>query len=134
VNPGNGQVQIVSLPPEISPGGMNGPLRWGLSPLMISRWGLEGLADLYIHDGRPHSLRLADAVSISLHPQDAAHLRTWISGLKATPGDAAPETRAVLGESAFIAYFGILLLFAAIMIAGITLALRWQSSRQGTHA
>lgn len=134
VNAGNGQVQIISLPPEISPGGMNGPLRWGLSPLMASRWGLEGLADLYIHDGRPHSLRLADAISISLHPQDGAHLRAWISGLKTAPGDAPPSAMVVLGESAFAAYFGILLIFAAIMIAGITFALRWQSSRQGTHA
>src|SRR5208282_4042318 len=49
------QITVQQAPPEIVPGAMTPFLKYALSPLMVSRWGLEALNDLYIHDNEPYS-------------------------------------------------------------------------------
>ncbi len=120
------QVQVLNLP--LAQPGMPAVLRWGISPLMVSRWGLEGLADLYLHDGRPHSFKLANMIAISLHPRDAERLRAWLAGM--TPRDYLnpPDPRPRLGSAAYAAYMAILGGIAGVMIAITAAALRWQTS------
>jgi len=62
-----------------------------LSPMMVARWGLEGLADLYVHDpisGQASDYRfpLLSSVAITLHPEDALRARTHIAS---PPGQEA---------------------------------------------
>jgi hypothetical protein len=62
-----------------------------LSPMMVARWGLEGLADLYVHDpisGQALDYRfpLLSSVAITLHPEDASQARTRIAS---PPGQEA---------------------------------------------
>jgi hypothetical protein len=62
-----------------------------LSPLMVARWGLEGLADLFVHDpisGQAADYRfpLLSNVAITLHPGDEA---SSMSRIASPPGQEA---------------------------------------------
>lgn len=70
-----GIYEFQTLPEEIVPHGMSPILRDFISPLMVSRWGLESLADLYIHDWNPGSLVLLNALTITFHPNDGKEAR-----------------------------------------------------------
>jgi ABC transport system ATP-binding/permease protein len=62
----------------------------GVSPLMVSRWGLEGLSDLYSHDyesgdlaASRYSFENLGAVYVSLHPQDEQQARQRMQAIVA---------------------------------------------------
>jgi ABC-type multidrug transport system ATPase subunit/pSer/pThr/pTyr-binding forkhead associated (FHA) protein len=125
------RVEVREVPPQLVPSGMGPALRYGLSPLMVSRWGLEALTDLFIHDNKDYSFPLLNAVSITLHPGDAARVREQLERMR-TQGVAAagplPET-----ANAFPQYLGILGVFALVFLGGTALALKWKENNADRH-
>jgi hypothetical protein len=93
---------------------------------MVSRWGLEALNDLYIHDDEKYSYYLLNQVSITLHPNDAAQARARLEKLAAgmTPAKAC-ETGNAFGE-----YLAILSGFALLFIGATAATLK----HKGRHA
>lgn len=118
---------VQQAPSEIVPAAMTPFLRYGLSPLMVSRWGLEAINDLYIHDGEKYSYVLLNQVSITLHPNEAAQARARLEMLAAgvTPAGKASET-----NSAFPQYLAILGGFALLFIGATAATLKYK----GSHA
>lgn len=114
----NNHVQIADLPNELRQQGMSKAFRYGLSPFMAARWGLESLSDIYIHDNQNYSYALLNSVFITFHPDDPARMRRSLEQSIASGSDqstitppATPQYLAVLGG------------FTVVMCAGITLAL-----------
>jgi hypothetical protein len=71
------QGKLPALYKELYKEGMPPALRYTLSPLMVSRWGTEALAELYIHDyetkpeDKPiYSIVLLDTVATTFHNDD----------------------------------------------------------------
>jgi ABC-type transport system involved in multi-copper enzyme maturation permease subunit len=117
------RLEIREIPAQLVPTGMGPVLRYGLSPLMVSRWGLEAITDLYIHDNNPtYSFSLLNAVSSTLHPGDAPRIRAHLEKMQAQGIAAAgpiPET-----PNAFPQYLGILGGFAVLSLAATAIALK----------
>ncbi len=123
----NQQVELRALPATLVPTGMSPALKYGLSPLMVARWGLEGLADLYIHDGEKYSYRLLNSIYTTLHPDDLAKARAEAER-KIREADSMP---AKLGPTVFWRYFGIVAGYGGLLIAGIIIALRRKEHHAG---
>ena len=105
------------------------PLALGISPLMVSRWGLEGLSDLYSHDyqsGDPvaarYSLENMGAVYVTLHPEDEQQARTRMEAV--VSGRARLDAPDEKTTSAFYQYCLLLGGIAVLMSLLIALALR----------
>jgi len=102
-----------------------------LSPLMVARWGLEGLADLYVHDpvsGQAVDYRfpLLSNVTITLHPGDAA---SSMSHIASPPGQEACayqffRAKNLSAPDAMPEYLCIQGVFIILMIAAIAVAIR----------
>ena len=95
--------------------------RW-LSALAVSRWCLEGLADLALHgrhSTQDYAFKVINTISMSLHPQDATKLA---EGLEA-PAEAFAEARTFPLPSDFLLdkgpYISILLLFVIFMTSAV---------------
>jgi hypothetical protein len=108
-------------------------LAYGVSPLMVSRWGLEGLSDLYVHDRvqgtvlrKGYGYQLLSAVAITLHQDDSADARAEIVETLASGGDLTMLARQ--GSSTLGGYLGILGAFALVFTAAITVALKRKES------
>jgi len=123
----NQQVELQELPAALIPTGMTPALKYGLSPLMVSRWGLEGIADLYIHDGEKYSYLLLNNIYTSLHPDELAKARAEAER-KIREADPRP---AKLGPTAFWRYFGIVAGYGGLLIGGIIIALRRKEHHAG---
>lgn len=102
-----------------------------LSPLMVARWGLEGLADLYVHDpvsGQAVDYRfpLLSNVTITLHPGDAAGSMSPITSPHGQEACAYQFFRAknLSAPDAMPEYLCIQGVFIILMIAAIALAIR----------
>jgi hypothetical protein len=106
---------------------MTPALKYGLSPLMVSRWGLEGIADLYIHDGEKYSYLLLNNIYTSLHPDELAKARAEAER-KIREADPRP---AKLGPTVFWRYFGIVAGYGGLLIGGIFIALRRKEHHAG---
>jgi ABC-type multidrug transport system permease subunit len=119
-------VVIQQVPPEIVPGAMTPVLKYALSPLMVSRWGLEALNDLYIHDKEKYSYYLMNQIAITLHPNDSRQARARLERLAAglPPGETG-ET-----GSALVQYLGILGGFCLLFIGATAATLKFK----GRHA
>jgi ABC-type multidrug transport system ATPase subunit/pSer/pThr/pTyr-binding forkhead associated (FHA) protein len=105
-----------------------------VSALVVSRWSLEALADLYTHDQmfnfqseREHySFALPNVISVTRHPQDnedvrniaKSEMRQMNSGTPLEP----PQLRVTSPDRLF--YFGILAGYAGAMVALIAVFLR----------
>lgn len=83
------QSKLPSLNSELYKKGMPDALRYTLSPLMVSRWGMEALADLYIHDyetqpeDKPaYSIELLDSMSTSFHPDDLQKAQDFLENAR----------------------------------------------------
>ncbi len=100
--------------------GMSAPLRYGLSPLMVGRWGLEALTDLYIHDNQPYSYALLNNVAVTLHPQDTATARALIEKIN----QEGPGANGPLPGNSLPQYLGILGGFVVVMVGGTAFALK----------
>jgi hypothetical protein len=117
---------------------MDSILANAISPLMVSRWGLEGLSDLYLHDSNggspvrePYTYELLSTVSITLHPNDAADARAELdSALVANQngGVSAPAPQ----TDAFWGYGAILSCFALLLIGAVEVALK-RKERNGSR-
>jgi ABC-type multidrug transport system ATPase subunit/pSer/pThr/pTyr-binding forkhead associated (FHA) protein len=102
-----------------------------LSPLMVSRWGLEGLADLYVHDpisGQAVDYRfpLLSSVAITLHSEDTVRSRSRIGN---PPGQEACSyeffrAENLSGRNAMPQYLLIQGGFIVLMIAATAIAIR----------
>jgi hypothetical protein len=130
-------VEIQDAPPQFVQGGMSPVLKYVLSPLMVARWGLEALADLYIHDvhlqdlqdvhqGRAYSYPLLGSIAITLHPNDATSTRAQLVR-KIQQKDPTPPD---LGDSAFVRYLGIL---GGFVLASLSLT-ALMMKRKESHA
>jgi ABC transport system ATP-binding/permease protein len=114
----NDRPQIVDVPTELRQQGMSNAFRYGLSPLMVGRWGLESLADVYIHDNEKYSYALLNSVFITFHPDDPARMRSSLEQAVTTGSDdLAPSSPATPQ------YLSVLGAFTLVMCAGVTLAL-----------
>ena len=120
-------VAIQDLPPSTA---MMKALAKGVSPLVVSRWGLEGLSDLYVHDRegdtspvrRKYSYQLLSAVAITLHPDDSAEARAELQRMLAGPQNSDTSAREV--GSTLGTYVGILGGFALAFVVVIAVALK----------
>jgi hypothetical protein len=88
---------------------------------MISRWGLEALTDLYIHDNKEYSYPLLNAVAITFHPDDAGRARARLLNIQSQGLAAAGDMDA--GSSAFLFYLDIFGAFAVLLIGATATAL-----------
>jgi hypothetical protein len=125
-SPGGQIVAIQELPKTPA---MIDTLAYGVSPFMVSRWGLEGLADLYANDReqgsalrKQYSYQLLSAVAITFDKDDSADARAELQKTLTSVGDATiPERH---GASIFGLYVGILGAFAMVFITAIAFALK----------
>lgn len=117
---------------------MDSILANGISPLMVSRWGLEGLSDLYLHDSNegnavrePYTYELLSSVSITLHPNDSADAHAELD--RALVGNQnwgiPPSTPPTDG---FLEYGAILGCFALLFIGAVDVALN-RKERNGSR-
>ncbi len=119
------RVQFLKVPSSLFPAPMDTALRDGLSPLMVSRWGLEGLADLYIHDQNPdYSLRILSTLRPSLHPDDPQRAKAVLRAI-------GTGKNVTMSSSAAPLYFAILALFSVPMIFSTAAILRLTEHRSG---
>jgi hypothetical protein len=114
----NDRMQVADVPPELRQHPMSNTFRYGLSPVMVARWGLESLADVYIHDDEKYSYQLLNSIFITFHPDDAARIRSALEKTIATGSDNSPPSAPAIPQ-----YLAVLGTFILIMCAGITLAL-----------
>jgi hypothetical protein len=120
-------IVVQQAPAEIVPGAMTPVLRYGLSPLMVSRWGLEALNDLYIHDNEKYSYYLLNQIAVTLHPNDSAQARARLERLAA---GQAPDPNASEPGSAFPEYLAILGGYSLLLIIVTAATLKYK----GSHA
>lgn len=113
-------------------------LAYGVSPLMVSRWGLEGLSDLYVHDReqgtalrKEYGYQLLSAVAITLHQDDSEDARAELAGRLASGDDLTMPARQ--GSSTLGGYLGILGAFALVLTTAIAVALK-RKERHGSRA
>ncbi len=118
------QFEIQELPSQMVPPGMSPVLRYGLSPLMVGRWGLEAVTDLYIHDNKPYSYPLINSVAVTLHPDDPLVARAAIAKVNAQLRAGEGFNSVPLPGDSLLGYLGILGGFAAVMIGATALALK----------
>ena len=83
------QSKLPGLNAELYKKGMPDALRYTLSPLMVSRWGMEALADIYVHDyetqpeDKPaYSIELLDSMSTSFHPDDLRNAQKFLENAR----------------------------------------------------
>jgi ABC-type multidrug transport system ATPase subunit len=113
----NDRLQVQDVPPELRQHGMSKAFRLGLSPLMVARWGLESLADVYIHDSEPYSYALLNSIYITFHPHDADTMRAFLE--RNSNGAEAPPS----SSPAVLPYLGVFGIFTLIMCSAIAFAL-----------
>jgi hypothetical protein len=123
------QGTLPALNKELFIQGMPPALRYTLAPLMVSRWGTEALAELYIHDyelkpeDKPvYSIILLDAVSTTFHPNDREKAQAFLENAQVKGYKWVreyPKTPSILPI-----YFAILSGFAVVMAALVWLGLR----------
>lgn len=129
-------IRLVPVPSEIRQGGMSPLLRRAVAPWMVSRWGMEALVDLYLHDyetGGPeqyrYSIPLMDAMSITFHPEDQKNaleiLRARLDGGQPAPRPARANE---IGRC-----LAILAGFAFAMVGAIAFTLRWREEHSHAH-
>jgi ABC-type multidrug transport system ATPase subunit len=129
-NKESGQYQLQQIPPELIPQGMGTVLRYVVSPVMVSRWGMEALADLYIHDSNEMSLVLLSQLTITLHPDDSKEALAWLESLNRSlkEGKLAPAEKPQ-SRPATARYLAIIGVFTVCMIGFIGISLRAKDKR-----
>jgi ABC transport system ATP-binding/permease protein len=126
----SGQYEFQEIPRELLPRGMSPALRSVVSPLMVSRWGLETLADLYIHDWTPGSLVLLNSLTVTMHPNDSKEARASLelANRNVREGNFAPVQTPQLRPATGV-YMGILGAFAVCMIGFVAVSLRFRDPK-----
>jgi ABC-type multidrug transport system ATPase subunit/pSer/pThr/pTyr-binding forkhead associated (FHA) protein len=121
--------EVLAPNKAILPQGMRSVLRNGASPLMVGRWGLEALADLYVHDYKKYSFLILGAVTITLHDHDEfsqadKYIPEYNKSDEHTVSISASDS-----ETALPAYLSVLGLFAVVMIGATAVALKLKDRR-----
>jgi len=114
--------------------GMSAPIRYGVAPLIVARWGVEALGDTYVHDrkfgvdpadNRHYSFDILNSFSMTFQDQDAKkQFLAYMDEAKAT------GTRPPVTPSALPTYLGILGGMACIMIAWISVVLKLRDKQR----
>jgi len=113
--------------------GMSAPIRYGVAPFIVARWGVEALADTYINDrrygdpadSRHYSADLLNAYTLTFQDHDLMKdIETYQKEYAAT-GMRPPPTRSGLPT-----YLGILAGTACIMIAWISVVLKLRDNQR----
>lgn len=111
-------MEIVDLPASLASPPMAPWLRDSLAAVMAGRWGLESLADVYVHDNQPYSLQILNTLHITLHPGDPARARSMLlAGHFNGPGPAPVK-------SSLPGYLGIFAALSAGMMLATAAALK----------
>jgi len=106
------------------PVGMQPLLHYVASPLMVGRWGLEALCDLYVHDYEKYSYLILDGVTISLHSGEFRRADRHFNASGNSSSSIGSDV-----DTALPAYLAVLTLFAAVMIGTTGLALKLKDRR-----
>jgi ABC-type multidrug transport system ATPase subunit/pSer/pThr/pTyr-binding forkhead associated (FHA) protein len=114
----NNRWEVADVPHELQQKSMGNSFRYGLSPLMVGRWGLESLADLYIHDKEPYSYSLLNSIAITFHPDDPKTMRADLERRIIAGNESPPSSSPALLE-----YSGVLGIFTLVMCLAVALAL-----------
>jgi len=104
--------------------GMQPLLHYVASPLMVGRWGLEALCDLYVHDYEKYSYLILDGVTISLHSGEFRRADRHFNASGNSSSSIGSDA-----DTALPAYLAVLTLFAAVMIGTTGLALKLKDRR-----
>jgi ABC-type multidrug transport system ATPase subunit/pSer/pThr/pTyr-binding forkhead associated (FHA) protein/ABC-type multidrug transport system permease subunit len=121
-----GELVMLDLPENAAT-----PAMTYVSPLMVARWGLEGLAELYVHDPIGHSLTsaypvaLVNSVAVTFHSDDAERVRRRLESVNVKDS----KSYALLSKSdsvkpALLPYAAILAGFAGLMLVATALAMK----------
>jgi ABC transport system ATP-binding/permease protein len=105
------------------PKGMQPILRY-VSPLMVGRWGLEALSDLYVHDYEKYSYLILDGVTISLHSGEFQQADRHLTAVGNSPPSIGKDA-----DTSLPAYLGVLALFAVVMIGTTGVAMKMKDRR-----
>lgn len=100
--------------------GMGVTLRY-LSAACVSRWGLEGFSDLYIHGEharQDYAYQLINGITISLHPEDAERMRSVLENPQSAGDDP------VLGSWRRYSYMIVLAGFVLVMTLLVGLVMK----------
>jgi hypothetical protein len=131
------RIEVEPLPEIIVPRPMGLVLRYGISPFMVGRWGLESLAELYTHDlyespEKPYVYSILNSITISLHANEAQETRQYLAELNKALQAKRPveEPSSKTPASALPWYVLILGLFMAVT-AALT---GWALKRKELHS
>jgi ABC-type multidrug transport system ATPase subunit/pSer/pThr/pTyr-binding forkhead associated (FHA) protein len=123
------RIEYQKLPKDLVPPAMSPVLRYGISPLMVARWGLEALADLYIHDNTGGSVVLLNSLAITFHPGDVAEARAYLDSVNDQLQGKIPVARPPETQPALPQYLVVLGGFAVGMVAATGAALKLKDLR-----
>jgi hypothetical protein len=117
------RIELAEVPDAIVPKAMGPVLRYGISPFMVGRWGLEALAEIYVHDlyenpEKPYPYSILNTVTVSLHPNEVQDVRGYLADLNNTLQNpqAADEGINKGHVTALPLYAGILSLFMVVTL------------------
>lgn len=120
--------EMVGPNKDFLPQGMQPILRYGASPVMVGRWGLEALADLYVHDYKKYSYQILSAVTISLHDKEFKQADKYIPEYNKSDEHTVTISDSD-SETSLLAYLSVLGLFAVVMTAATAVALKQKDRR-----
>lgn len=123
------RIELRPVPRELVPRGMNPILKYGISPLMVARWGLESLADVYVHDRNEGSIFLLNQVSLTFHPHDVAEARAYIDAMNDRLPGKVPAAEISASDPATPAYVAVLAGFAVVMVVLTAVAVKRKDAR-----
>lgn len=123
INKEQRRIELQQLPEVIIPRPMGAVLRYGISPFMVARWGLETLAEIYVHDlyenpEKPYSYSILNSITVSLHPGEVEEARGYLKSLNQAlqhPG-AAQEQNGKEPASSLPSYAAILSIFLVVTL------------------
>jgi len=106
------------------PKGMQPFLHYAASPVMVGRWGLEALCDLYVHDYEKYSYLILDGVTISLHSGEFRRADRHLSALGKSSSSVGGDA-----DTALPVYMAVLALFAAVMTGTTVIAMKMKDRK-----
>jgi ABC-type multidrug transport system ATPase subunit/pSer/pThr/pTyr-binding forkhead associated (FHA) protein len=86
INKEQRRIELQELPDVMIQRPMGSVLRYGISPFMVARWGLESLAETYIRDlyenpEKPYTYALLNSITVSLHPTEVQDAKAYLDYL-----------------------------------------------------
>lgn len=134
VQDASGQVvEVRPVPSSLRPPPLDGPAQ-AISALMTARWGIEALADLFVHDDDPvYSGELVNGVNLTLHPNDNKRAEAAAEAVARHNTTGAPFAFPPRTPTAFWRYLGILGIHALAYILAMSLVLAIKGREKHAH-